>query len=204
MAGRDKRANKGAAITPYALEETRVAVESLMAAVRRSRKGVGDRVQEELENLLSNVSQTQDELVRLKPEKISGLWVGSVQAELDAVIKHTENAADDFLQAVEDLQLIAASLPKKKANQIQEVTTRMLEASTFQDISGQRLNNAKSEVREIDNCVAAVFAVLGHEVEAEAPKEAAVLSDEDLLNGPQQEGAGSSQDDVDALLASFD
>ena len=80
----------------------------------------------------------------------------------------------------------------------------MLEASTFQDISGQRLDKAKKEIKEIDTCVAAVLAVLGHEVQAEQPSPDQILSEDDLLNGPQHEGMGSSQEDVDALLASFD
>lgn len=204
MAGRKKRAGKSQANIAFALEDTRVAVKNLDDAVRRSRKGVGRRVQEELEALVETVSKTQEELVRLKPEQISGLRVGSAHAELDAVIRHTEQAAGDFLLAVEELDLIADTLPKKKAAQIREVTTRMLEASTFQDISGQRLDKAKKEIKEIDTCVAAVLAVLGHEVQAEQPSPDQILSEEDLLNGPQHEGMGSSQEDVDALLASFD
>ena len=46
MAGRKKRAGKSQANIAFALEDTRVAVKNLDDAVRRSRKGVGRRVQE--------------------------------------------------------------------------------------------------------------------------------------------------------------
>ena len=39
---------------------------------------------------------------------------------------------------------------------------------------------------------------------AEKPKTDAPLSDADLMNGPQAAEAAISQDDIDALLASFD
>jgi chemotaxis protein CheZ len=204
MVARKKRLVKDQGNISFALEDTRVAVSNLFDAVRRSRKGVGQRVQEELDLLVKTVDRTQEALVRLKPEQISGLRVGSAHAELDAVIRHTEQAAGDFLLAVEELEIIADSLPKKKAALIREVTTRMLEASTFQDISGQRLDRAKKEIKEIDTCVASLLAVLGHDVEAEEQVQDQALSDDDLLNGPQHEGMGSSQEDVDALLASFD
>ncbi|MBT5160259.1 MAG: chemotaxis protein CheZ [Alphaproteobacteria bacterium] len=204
MVTRKKRVNKGQGNIAIALEDTRVVVGNLSDAVRRSRKGVGQRVQEELDLLVETVNGTQEDLVRLKPEQITGLRIGSAHAELDAVIRHTEQAAGDFLLAVEELEIIAESLPKKKAAQIREVTTRMLEASTFQDISGQRLDKAKKEIKEIDSCVASLLAVLGHEVVVEEQVPDQVLSDDDLLNGPQHEGMGSSQEDIDALLASFD
>ena len=204
MVARKKRKVKDQGNISFALEDTRVAVSNLFNAVRRSRKGVGHRVQEELDLLVETVNRTQEDLISLKPEQISGLRVGSAHAELDAVIRHTEQAAGDFLLAVEELETIAETLPKKKAAQIREVTTRMLEASTFQDISGQRLDKAKKEIKEIDSCVASLLAVLGHEVEAEPLVQGQESSDDDLLNGPQHEGMGSSQEDVDALLASFD
>ena len=204
MVTRKKRVNKGQGNIAIALEDMRVVVGNLSDAVRRSRKGVGQRVQEELDLLVETVNRTQEDLVRLKPEQITGLRIGSAHAELDAVIRHTEQAAGDFLLAVEELEIIAESLPKKKAAQIREVTTRMLEASTFQDISGQRLDKAKKEIKEIDSCVASLLAVLGHEVVVEEQVPDQVLSDDDLLNGPQHEGMGSSQEDIDALLASFD
>jgi chemotaxis protein CheZ len=204
MVARKKRTRKNSGEIAFALEDTRIAVDNLCDAVKRSRKGVGQRVQTELDVLAETVNRTQDQLVRLKPEQISGLRVGSAHAELDAVILHTEQAAGDFLLAVEELEAIAETLPKKKAAAIQVITTRMLEASTFQDISGQRLDKAKKEIAEIDTCVAALLSVLGHEVEVEEPDPDKEMTEDDLLNGPQHEGVGSSQDDVDALLASFD
>ncbi len=150
------------------------------------------------------VAKTRSEIVDLKPEEIPGWRVEEAQYELDAVIKHTEDAAECFLSAAEELERLADSLPKKKAAQVRDVTTKIFEASTFQDISGQRLVNAKRVLGEIDSCVAGVLTALGHSVEAAMEEPVEINSDADLLHGPQHVEDIPSQEDVDALLASFD
>jgi len=187
-----------------ALAPTQAAVEDLHDAVRRSRKGVGQRVQSEIERLSDVVDKTSSKIVNLRPEEIPGWRIEAAKNELDAVIRHTEEAASEYLSAAEELDVIAESLPRKKADALRDLTMRMYETSTFQDISGQRLNNAKDALGEIDKCVAALLKALGHEVRADAPPKAEVLSEDDLLNGPQMQDAATSQEDVDALLESFD
>ncbi len=187
-----------------ALSEAQSAAEDLISAVRRSRKGVGDRVQSEINRLVAVVARTRSEIVDLKPEEIPGWRVEEAQYELDAVIKHTEDAAESFMAAAEELEQLADDLPKKKAAQIRDVTTRIFEASTFQDISGQRLVNAKRALGEIDGCVVGVLTALGHSVEADREEEPEIRSDADLLHGPQHAEDVPSQEDIDALLASFD
>ena len=187
-----------------ALGPTQAAVEDLLGAVRRSRKGVGLRVQSEIERLSNVVEKTSCKIVSLRPEEISGWRIEAAQNELDAVIQHTEEAASSYLSAAEELDAIADTLPRKKAEMLRNVTMRMYETSTFQDISGQRLSNAKKELAEIDLCVAGMLKALGHDFTAGARPVAEVQGDEDLLNGPQMQDAAASQEDIDALLESFD
>ena len=187
-----------------ALAQAQEAVDGLVCAVRRSRKGVGLRVQSEIEHLSKVVEKTSGKIIKLRPEEIPGWRLDAARNELDAVIQHTEAAASDFLSAAEELDAIADTLPKKKAELLRSVTTKMYETSTFQDISGQRLVNAKNALTEIDNCVTGVLKALGHETRAEEPPVNAVMDESDLLNGPQMQGSGVNQEDVDALLESFD
>jgi chemotaxis protein CheZ len=187
-----------------ALAQAQDAVNGLVGAVRRSRKGVGQRVQSEIEHLSKVVEKTSGKIIKLRPEEIPGWRLDAARNELDAVIQHTEAAASDYLSAAEELDAIADTLPKKKAELLRSVTTKMYETSTFQDISGQRLVNAKNTLAEIDNCVTGVLKALGHETTADEPPANDVRDESDLLNGPQMQGSGVSQEDVDALLESFD
>jgi len=180
------------------------AVDELVCAVDRSRLGVGQRVQSQIESLSTIVGKASAKIARLSPEEITGWRVEKAQKELDAVIQHTEEAASNFLSAAEELDAIADTLPRKKADMLRNVTKQMYETSTFQDISGQRLNNAKQELANIDESVSGLLKAIGHKVKAAPPAHGKVQSEADLLNGPQFQDAATSQEDVDALLESFD
>ena len=67
-------------------------------------------------------------------------------------------------------------------------------------------------LKHIEEKIDALVEAFGSEIEKyksenpsptddDAPK---VITDDDLLEGPQLEGQGRSQEDIDALLASFD
>ncbi len=180
------------------------AVDEVVCAVGRSRLGVGQRVLAQIESLSTIVGKASAKIVRLHPEDITGWRLEAARKELDAVIQHTEEAASNFLSAAEELDAIADTLPPKKAELLRNVTTKMYETSTFQDISGQRLNNAKQELANIDKSVAGLLKAIGHETRAVLPASDKVRSEADLLNGPQFQDAATSQEDVDALLESFD
>ncbi len=180
------------------------AVDELVCAVGRSRLGVDQRVLAQIESLSTIAAKASAKIVHLHPEDITGWRLEAARKELDAVIQHTEEAASNFLSAAEELDAIADTLPPKKAELLRNVTTQMYETSTFQDISGQRLNNAKQELANIDKSVAGLLKAIGHETRAVLPASDKVRSEADLLNGPQFQDAATSQEDVDALLESFD
>ena len=91
-----------------------------------------------------------------------------------------------------------------------EATSLIYEACGFQDITGQRLGKAEKALREIEITAGALLETLGGEIEATSRRPRikktydASSSDDDLLQGPHLEGEGTSQAEVDALLASFD
>ncbi len=93
--------------------------------------------------------------------------------------------------------------------------TRIYEACSFQDITGQRISKVVTVLQNVETRVDALLtafgteagtAASGTEVSAEAPvtTESSADSEKDLLSGPQGPGAGNSQEEIDALLASFD
>ncbi len=92
-------------------------------------------------------------------------------------------------------------------------TTGIYEACTFQDITGQRITKVVTALKHIEDTVDGLLNAFGDEIakyreanpkQVDVPEVASIPSDEDLLEGPQLEGKGNNQAELDALLASFD
>ena len=92
-------------------------------------------------------------------------------------------------------------------------TTDIYEACTFQDITGQRITKVVTALKHIEDTVDGLLNAFGDEIakyreanpkQVDVPEVASIPSDEDLLEGPQLEGKGNNQAEIDALLASFD
>ncbi|MEE8203383.1 MAG: protein phosphatase CheZ [Alphaproteobacteria bacterium] len=91
---------------------------------------------------------------------------------------------------------------------------RIFEACGFRDLTGQRISKVITTFEHIEERLDLLVSVFGDEVRAThaaVEDEAATDgenkptgADHDLLNGPQLPGEGNKQEDIDALLASFD
>ncbi|MDO8839226.1 MAG: protein phosphatase CheZ [Parvibaculum sp.] len=107
-----------------------------------------------------------------------------------------EVAVDRILGAAERMMTIDFSNPEAAATEMSDCCGEIMEACSFQDITGQRLSQTIETLRIVDKSLDALD---GDCASAdETPNE---LSDESLLNGPALPGNGLGQDSVDALLA---
>jgi chemotaxis protein CheZ len=80
--------------------------------------------------------------------------------------------------------------------------TNIFEACNFQDISGQRIRKVTKVLETIETKVIKLVAMFGSEhegVKTPTAEPKGPLSDQELLNGPQLDGA-PTQDDVDRLF----
>ncbi len=85
--------------------------------------------------------------------------------------------------------------------------TRIFEASSFQDLTGQRTSKVIANLKYIEDHInQLIFALFGEETdEKHQTKPQRDMNSEDaLLNGPQWPGKENKQADIDALLASSD
>jgi chemotaxis protein CheZ len=96
---------------------------------------------------------------------------------------------------------------------LQGAVTRIYEACSFQDITGQRIGKVVTALKAIETRVSAVVsAASGMPGPESAPLVASGAAPGDdkrtegqkLANGPQLPGSGVSQSEIDRLLASFD
>jgi chemotaxis protein CheZ len=157
----------------------------------------------EVEELGRTIARAKAEISALRVDDISASHVPSATDELDAIVEHTASATHTILECCETLDKAAEESTGKRAAELQDATTRIYEACSFQDITGQRITKVVATLKAIDAKVLQILGTFGRRGAALATEVTAPL-DEALLNGPQLPAAAMDQSDIDRLLASFD
>ncbi|MEM6903259.1 MAG: hypothetical protein AAF556_08485 [Pseudomonadota bacterium] len=140
--------------------------------------------------------------------------------ELTSVIQTTEQATEDILSACEAIDDTANDLSQQLINiepaehlvpeiaVIRDNVVRIFQASSFQDLTGQRLTNVTQILMSIEDRLQDLEQAMGlnHETSDQGEDEQACIDPNDkhfdesgLLNGPAMDG-GISQDDIDKLF----
>jgi chemotaxis protein CheZ len=166
----------------------------------------------ELEGLGRTIARAKAEIAALKVEDINDAHIPSATDELDAIVEHTAHATNEILDCCETLEQLQTELGGDAGDKLQGAVTRIYEACSFQDITGQRISKVVIALKAIEGRIAAVVSAAsgmpGPDIAPAAV--AAPVQDnkrtegEKLANGPQLPGAGVSQSEIDRLLASFD
>lgn len=194
--------------TPTRDEITEV-VEQMMGSLQGDLSEVNLKIYSELEGLAKYILSAKREIAALRPDEITAEHLPKATDELDAIVGATEEATNTILQAMEVMGSLTEQMPTEVADQVNEAVTQVYEACNFQDITGQRITKVVKTLKHIEDRVESLVAAFGDEIakyreahpRQEAPSE---KTDQDLLNGPQLPAEASKQDDIDALLASFD
>jgi chemotaxis protein CheZ len=200
-------------------------VESVIASISGDHASLNHRLHADIEALANYINAAKAEISEIKADKINTEFLPEASDQLSAIVGATEQATNDIFEAVELIEELTEKMAPETAERVVEAVTRVYEACSFQDITGQRVSKV---VRALQNVEAKVHALLqafgeesgaGEQSGAEG-REAALgtpetsrtsvdgatpaPSDEDLMNGPQMPDEAISQDDIDALLANFD
>jgi len=163
----------------------------------------------EVKEMLDFINRARDELATMRPRTITDRHIPTARDELDAVVKHTETAAGAIMDAADELSAAAETVGGEHMDTLSSLATRIFEASSFQDITGQRVTKVVNVLQHIEERLSALAEAIGDtEVEDENievfDESGAVVNEDALTHGPQLDGQGNNQDDIDALLASFD
>ncbi len=161
----------------------------------------------EVETLADYIQTVRRDIAGLRPDDISAQHIPVATDELDAVVEATADATGIILSGMEDIERLAAGLPPELARPLGDIVVKVYEACSFQDITGQRITKVVKALRHIESKIDALLAVFGPDLSMGAPRspdDAGKGAAASLLNGPQLPQAANSQDEIDALLASFD
>jgi chemotaxis protein CheZ len=184
-------------------------VSNLVGAVRADLDVAGVQIGQELRDLLDFIHGARTEIAAIKPHALSTRDIPGAADELDAIVQHTEAAAGTIMDCAEDVSAIAASVEGALAEQLQAIATRIFEASSFQDITGQRVTKVVRVLKQIEERLGRLAVAVGDthtatDTPTETDADGVPVDHKKLLNGPQLPVNANNQDDIDALLASFD
>ena len=189
---------------------------SLPAAVPSSPEDPSDEeimtLKTEVKALAHAIQQTKREIAALRSPNADKDQISAVTDELDAVVQATEDATNTILESAETIDNVAEQLRSSDdtfvnqlGEQLAEQSMKVFEACNFQDITGQRINKVVNGMKFVEERIQAMISIWGEEDFAKiAPSTEINFRPEDpdasLLSGPQLEGQGISQDEIDALF----
>jgi chemotaxis protein CheZ len=90
----------------------------------------------EVEALGRTIACAKAEIAALRVDDITDNHIPFATDELDAIVEHTATATNAILNSCETLDDVAGSLAGEPAAKLQDATTRIYEACSFQDITG--------------------------------------------------------------------
>ena len=176
-------------------------------------KGDGhlDILRAELEEMASSIRETRMDIAAIKPDDNANNRIMAATEELDAIVTATERATTDILASAERLQELAERICKvdgqaEVGEEIEAIATNIFTLCSFQDITGQRTTKVVNTMRYLEQRVNAMIEIWGTAEQKKSRDNVLgdTRPDAHLLNGPQLEGEGVSQDQVDQMLDSDD
>ncbi len=165
---------------------------------------VVEHFMDEMQNLHEFIMETCAEIQSVKGEVTGSSSAVSLQSELEAVVKDAAEATNTILDAVEEIQKIIDKLAPDAQNALTEYTTKIFEACSFQDLTGQRVSKAVKALGAVEDKVEKLLVTFTDiqiklNPESALPKKKDKLSDADLMNGPQLEAP--DQNSIDDLFS---
>lgn len=183
-------------------------VEGIINTAQGDLSSVNLKVYGEIEALSRYIHSARQEIASLRPDEITAEHIPAAGEELEAIVGATEQATNTIMESMEAIEKEAENLPPEVAQRLTDSVTQVYEACGFQDITGQRITKVIHCLTNIEEKVHALLETFGEPGERHARKEKASKTpgqgDAELMNGPQSSEEAISQDDIDALLASFD
>ncbi|MGG5812150.1 protein phosphatase CheZ [Falsiroseomonas sp. CW058] len=147
----------------------------------------------ELDTLGRIIADARAEVAALRGDEGEGPDIPSATDELAAIVAHTAQATHEIIDSCEKLEQVTAKLDAEHATPLEGAITRIYEACSFQDITGQRIAKVVAALQKIERRIVKARQGLPARPVAPPPPPS-------LLNGPQLPGAGISQSAIDALF----
>ena len=160
-----------------------------------------DAMRAELQNLMQLINQAKIDVAAIRPDEIQTQHIPQATDELDAIVEATATATSTIMDACEQIETIGAQTGEGAQQALSDQVTKIYEACSFQDITGQRVTKVVKALKQIDDKIQQLIVAFGPmPTDKNNALTTAPTGDAALLNGPQLSGQGMGQDDIDKLL----
>lgn len=191
------------------------AIGRLETLLKRERRPDADRIRLDIGEMKDAIERTKLEIAQIKSDGRSPLSrFDRASNELDAVVEQTEAATSEILGTAEKIQELAwtmreAGVDNALCDEIENLTTNIYMACSFQDLTGQRTQKVVQVLRYLENRINAMIEIWGMDDDevhkSSVDRRVAVNAhdhrpDAHLLNGPALAGEGIEQNLVDDLM----
>lgn len=157
----------------------------------------------EISRMADYIDQAKKELADMTKNGKENSNASDVSEQLDAVVKATEHASNEIMNVADAIQATATGIGGEKEQQLMDAATRLYEACSFQDLTGQRISKVISIITYMDEKLHSMTRLFSKVDNGEASNLShnvieGQFNEKDLLNGPQLNQP--TQADIDALF----
>jgi chemotaxis protein CheZ len=211
----DALQNKG----NISIEDISGIFEQVALSVKAEDERIDTFLRQEIIRLANYITEAKAEILAITPnnpakeddcEDGSSEFFNAAGAELNAVVEATETATNQIMDSTDAIVecLKKAKAPEALQKQINQHVSSIFDACSFQDITGQRINKVIKTLNFVEAKIAKIARLFGSDddkiVQLAKQNSDAILhdgrADANLMSGPQLQGKGVSQSDIDALF----
>ncbi|HEY4134985.1 MAG TPA: protein phosphatase CheZ [Alphaproteobacteria bacterium] len=161
-----------------------------------------------LEYISGYIRASREEIRALRHGESSEVSFTTAADELEEIVSESTTATNTIMTAAETVEDIAGKVADPElADRLRQEATRVYEACTFHDITGQRIAKVVRTLQSIEKRVNALAEVCGADLadakEPAADADAGKSEDAKLLNGPGLANTAKTQDEIDRLFDSL-
>lgn len=161
-------------------------------------------VYRELREIAEYIQAMKQEIGALQANDLKETRIPAAGQELSAIVQATEAATNTIMECAETLMGADPSDPLAYKGLVDEKMLVVFEACSFQDITGQRIAKVIETLQHIEERVSRFASAMRAE-DVTGPLSELERARADrrrrlLLHGPQLQGDGIAQGDVDALM----
>ena len=167
-----------------------------------------DGLQQELTGLFTYIKRVRQEVVAINTPADADHQFETMGDQLAAIVRSTEDATHRIMEILEQnyaiIEEVREHADDKAApllDRLDQSINEIYQACEFQDITGQRINKVTKSLSYVEQRVTAIVELWGEdEIDDVKVEGVEKTEDEKLLHGPQLDGEGLSQAEIDALF----
>lgn len=162
------------------------------------------RMKQECRELYRVILLARCHIARLRDPAVCEEALPRANQDMAETLRMTEEATETIMSAAEEMMALDFSDPGTAETQVMDGCIRIIEACSFQDITGQRISNVLKTLNLVETRLANIEDNWGELDIAIGEEETSLIEervgDEALLNGPALPGEGLGQQQADKLM----